>query len=131
MTLRALSSSAFPFVILATLFAFCCWAVFRNRVRVWSARNWPVSRGHIEFGTVLQNETRYGTYYIARLEYSYTVGGEYYSGNYENGFFSEVAAQHLVDDLSGKDVFVRHNPNSPDVSAIRKEDQRPVWILEN
>jgi len=98
-----------------------------NYVKRLLARGWATSRGTAEFGSVEERRTRYGKYYIARIDYSYSVNGEYYSGSRERLFFRESSADRFVGTLKGQMVFVRSNPNHPDRSALLKEDQPGGW----
>jgi hypothetical protein len=45
-------------------------------------------------------------------------------------FFREKSAQKFVSELAGKAAFIRHKPNSPEVSILLREDQQSVWPLE-
>jgi hypothetical protein len=104
-------------------------AIWRKAKRS-GARSWPMSQGQIEFGTVVERDVRYVTYYIAQMSYSYAVEGDYYSGFYEKAFLRQESAQKFTDELKGKPAFVRHKPNSPATSVILREDQQSVWPLE-
>ncbi len=90
-------------------------------------RNWPVSQGKIETGSVAQE--REGTLwylvptYVSEIGYSYAVRGQYYSGQIYRKFFREESARKFVDDMHGKSVLIRYRPESPDVSLLRRVDQ--------
>jgi hypothetical protein len=105
-------------------------AVLWRKLKTQGARSWPVSQGKIEFGTVIQQRTRYCTYDLAQMAYSYAVNGEYYSGYYEKMFFREGSAQKFADDLKGKPAFVRHKATSAEVSTLLREDQQSVWPMQ-
>jgi hypothetical protein len=105
------------------------WKDLANRL---GARNWPVIKGRVEYGTVTEHVDA-GTWflfasYTAEVSYSYCVAGEYYSGHIERAFFRESSAQKFVDNLRGKGVFVRYDQSSPEISVLRKSDQ-PVLQL--
>jgi hypothetical protein len=95
-------------------------------------RDWPLSKGRIEFGTVTQkresNLWYFVPYYVCEIGYSYAVGGEYYSGCLERTFFREGTAQKFTEELKGKDIFVRYRPDSPAISALRGRDQQGVRL---
>jgi len=98
-----------------------------NYVKSLLAGGWATSQGRVEFGNVEERRTRYGSYYIARIDYSYSVNGEYYSGYLEKLFFWESSADRFVGAMKGQAIFVRSNPNHPELSALLKEDQPGVW----
>jgi hypothetical protein len=66
-------------------------------------------------------------YYVARLDYSYAVNGEYFSGYIERMFFREGSADRFVATMKGQMVFVRSNPGRPERSALLKQDQPGGW----
>jgi hypothetical protein len=98
-----------------------------NYVKRLRAGGWATSQGTVEFGSVEERRTRYGRYYIARIDYSYSVNGEYYSGDLQRLFFRESSADRFVGTAKGQMVFVRSNPNHPDRSALLKQDQPGGW----
>jgi hypothetical protein len=91
------------------------------------AGGWTTGQGTIEFGSVEERRTRYGSYYVARIDYSYSVNGEYFSGYLERVFVWESSADKFVAAMKGHSVFVRSNPNNPERSALLKEDQPGGW----
>src|SRR4029077_251625 len=105
-------------------------AVLWRKLKTQGAHSWPVSQGKIEFGTVIQQRTRYCTYYLAQMACSCAVNGEYYSGCYEKLFFREGSAQKFADDLKGKPAFVHHKATSAEVSTLLREDQQSVWPMQ-
>jgi hypothetical protein len=101
-----------------------------NKLKALGARSWPTSQGKIEFGTVIEHRTRYFSYYVTQMAYSYSVDGEYFSGYYEKMFFRESSADKFAAELKGKPAFIRHKSNSPAVSTLLREDQQSVWPLQ-
>jgi hypothetical protein len=99
------------------------WVLVKNLV----ARGWPTHQGTVEFGSVEERRVRHARYYIARIDYSYSVNGEYYSGSLMRAFFRERSADKFVDSLKGQMVFVRSHPNYPERSALLKQDQSTGW----
>jgi hypothetical protein len=98
-----------------------------KKLKTLGARSWPTTQGKIEFGTVIEHRTRYFSYYVAQMAYSYAVNGEYFSGYYEKMFFRESSADKFAADLKGRPAFIRHKASSPDVSTLLKEDQQSLW----
>jgi hypothetical protein len=98
-----------------------------NYVKRLVAGGWTTGQGTIEFGSVEERRTRYGSYYVARIDYSYSVNGEYFSGYLERVFVWESSADKFVAAMKGHSVFVRSNPNHPERSALLKEDQPGGW----
>ncbi len=74
-----------------------------------------------------ERRVRYFSYYIARIDYSYSVNGEYYSGYFEKIFLRERSADRFVATMKGQAVFVRANPHRPERSVLRAEDQMGAW----
>jgi hypothetical protein len=98
-----------------------------NYVKSLLAGGWTTGQGTVEFGGVEEGRTRYGSYYIARIDYSYSVNGEYYSGYLERVFLRERPADRFVGAMKGQMVFARSNPSHPERSALLNEDQPGVW----
>ena len=90
------------------------------------ARKWPVAQGIIESGNVSQH--RDGLLYavacyVAEVNYSYSVGGHYYSGHINRTFLLERSARKFVEEMQGRHVVVRYKQDSPDLSVLYKQDQ--------
>jgi hypothetical protein len=117
----------FSILFVAAVFAVLFRALAWNYLKRLLAGGWATSQGTVELGSVEEHRTRYGRYYIARIDYSYSVNGEYYSGDFQRLFFRESSADRFVGNLKGQMVFVRSNPNHPDRSALLKEDQPGGW----
>jgi hypothetical protein len=98
-----------------------------NYVKAILASGWSMTQGRVEFGSVEERRVRYVTYYIARIDYSYCVNNDYYSGYFEKVFMRESSADRLVETMKGQQVFVRSNPSRPDRSALLKQDQPGGW----
>ena len=91
------------------------------------ASGWSTIQGRVEFGSVEERRIRYITYYVARVDYSYAVNNDYYSGYFERVFFRESSADRFVSTLKGQPIFVRSNPNRPERSALLPQDQPGGW----
>jgi hypothetical protein len=72
---------------------------------------------------VIVKNGRYKDLYQARLDYSYTVNGEYFAGYYEKMFVLESSADRFVEGMKGQMVFVRYSVRKPERSTLVKEDQ--------
>jgi len=117
----------FTVVFVAALALFLIRSLAWNSIKRLFAGGWATSQGTVEFGNVEEHRTRYGRYYVARIDYSYSVSGEYYSGFLERLFFRESSADRFVGSMKGQMVFVRSNSNHPDRSALLKQDQPRGW----
>ena len=98
-----------------------------NQVKALLARRWLTHQGTIEFGSVEERRARYKNLYIARIDYSYSVNGEYYSGYMERLCFLERSADKFVASMKGQMVFIRSNPNHPERSVLLQQDQPGGW----
>jgi hypothetical protein len=116
-----------PFLVIAGIFFFALRRILWNKANSLVAQGWPSNHGTIEFGSVQEQRTRYFTYYIARIDYSYSVNGEYFSGYKEKLFFRESSADKFVAPMKGLMVFVRANPQKPQRSALLPRDQPGGW----
>jgi hypothetical protein len=82
-------NSGSDFIVL--LFFVLIAAVLATRILAWNyvkgllASGWSMAQGHVELGGVEERHVRYITYYVARLDYSYSVNNEYYSGVLRTG----------------------------------------------
>lgn len=107
--------------------------VITVRIRGWNfvksliAGSWYTTQGRVEFGSVEERHVRYFNYYIARLDYSYSVNQEYYSGFLERVFLRESSADRFVAAMKGQPLFVRSHPHRPEKSALLARDQPGGW----
>jgi hypothetical protein len=76
--------------------------------------------------------------YFARLDYSYSIGGNVEASFYKREFGTEEEAAEFVRDLKGKPVAVHYNPNKPSSSTVSEASietllqtraPRPAWEL--
>ncbi|HEY6369529.1 MAG TPA: hypothetical protein VIX37_03045 [Candidatus Sulfotelmatobacter sp.] len=67
-----------------------------NQMKALFARGWLPHQGTVEFGRVEERRARYKNLYITRVDYSYSVKGEYDSGYLERLFFLESSADRFV-----------------------------------
>lgn len=117
----------FTAVILIALIAGLIRGLAWNQVKALLARGWLIHQGTVEFGNVEARRMRYKDLYIARIDYSYSVNGEYFSGYLERLFFLERSADKFVAAMKGQMVFVRSNPKHPERSAMLQQDQPGGW----
>lgn len=93
------------------------------------AVGWPIADGRIESTDVSKPSfsltTRSG-YYVAQLDYSYSVAGSIHSGLHKREFPTEPGAEDFVRDLKGKAVAVRYNPSRPSRSMLLESDIEAV-----
>jgi len=128
------SSWSWGSYLFAFLFALIVWAFVRRIT--WRARvaigamalkdrtsDWPIVEGRIYASDVLT--TREVNEYSASVSYSYSVEGEYWSGELNPRFRMLSAAVAYVSRYP-KDgpVAVRYNPRSPGESTILDLDQK-------
>lgn len=98
-----------------------------NYVKALLASGWYTVQGVVELGSVAEHEVRFLSYYVARIDYSYSVNNEYHSGYLEKTFLSERSADRFVAGMKGRTVLVRSHPQHPDRSALLTQDQPGGW----
>jgi hypothetical protein len=113
----------------------------RNR-----ASSWPTATGQIESISVSEAKRSFfsasqrgsSPSYVAKLGYSYSIGGNLETGFYKREFGMEEEASEFVRDLKGKPVAVHYNPIKPSSSSlseasietlIQTRAPRPAWEL--
>ena len=87
------------------------------------AREWPTVQGRIESVAAHEKKQFFGTSgrasgYAADLNYSYTIDGQYWSGQYVREFGGDDKAREFVRDLQGNPVAVAYNPQDPKSSTL-------------
>lgn len=81
---------------------------------------WPLVQGRIHEAVAVWDEN----FWVAHITYSYSVNGEYYSGEDKQRFATERRANEYADRFPTETtVFIRYNPNHPDVSVMRRDEQ--------
>jgi Protein of unknown function (DUF3592) len=100
-----------------------------NYVRALLASGWHTIPGTVELGSVEEHEVRFISYYIARIDYSYSVNNEYYSGYFERTFIREGSAERFVAEMKGQMIQVRSHPQRPSQSAVLRQDQPGGWAV--
>jgi hypothetical protein len=98
-----------------------------NYVKGFLASGWSMTQGRVEFGSVEERHIRYITYYVARVDYSYSVNNEYYSGFFERVFLRENSADRFISTMKDRMIFIRSHPDRPEKSALLQHDQPGGW----
>jgi len=123
----ACGDDTFTAILLIALILLVIRGLAWNQVKALLARGWLTHQGTVELGSVDERRTRHKNLYIARIDDSYSVNGEYDSGYLGRLFFRESSADRLVAAMKGQMVFVRSNPRRPERSALLKQDQPGGW----
>src|SRR5215469_5194096 len=85
---------------------------------------WLKVNGHIELVRVKTTRNRT---WIVTLSYSYSAGGEYWTGEISREFNAKKHADRYVEQHpTGTAVVVRHHPTKFSKSTVLKEDQIAV-----
>jgi hypothetical protein len=121
------TEDVFPLLIFAVLIVISIRGLAWNYIKRLQARSWMTNHGRIELVYVEERHIRHIRYYMARLDYSYSVNGEYYSGFMERLFFREKLADKFTETMKDQMVFVRANPGRPERSALLEHDQPGGW----
>lgn len=90
------------------------------------AKSWPTATGHIDSAYIAEPKRFLGLTlqsgrsqtYSATLDYSYTLSGETFHGQYKRRCGSEGEAQEFLRGLAGQTVPVQYNFNRPGRSAL-------------
>jgi hypothetical protein len=101
------------------------WRWFQRR----QGQGWPTVQGRIESVDVHEKKqfifsARQGgrtPAYVAELNYSYTVDGQYHAGRYEREFGGEEEGREFIRDLQGNPVAVAYNPQKTKNSTLSQE----------
>jgi len=94
-----------------------------NRKMQMRAKDWPYTHGTVEHAEPkMVGEGRSG-YWVGELAYSYSVGGEYYSGILQLPASSEDAAWDAVRGWKDRKVIVHYMPTAPSRSMLVMEEQ--------
>lgn len=98
------------------------WPMWLRSIR---AGRWPLAEGILELGEVAVTSLGKGKESAtARIGYSFSVEGEYYSGYcLEEIFNDSMSARRYAEELKGTKVFIRYDPQDPNHSVWRRRDQ--------
>jgi hypothetical protein len=108
----AIARDAIPFAIAAGT-GIVVW--LRKR----KSRDWPVTFGNVEFVSSFQDNHLWRT----DVAYSYSIGNEFYPGEFQLRSLTERKATEKELRWKGKKLGVRYSPRNPQISAVRVEDQ--------
>src|ERR1700733_6379447 len=92
------------------------WPEWFRRAR---SGSWPTVLGTVETAEVSTTRGRWAIateIATARLGYSYSLNGSYYSGSHVETFNDEQKAWSYVDALKGRPVQVSYSPRKPEIS---------------
>jgi hypothetical protein len=99
-------------------------------MRELGVENWPRANGSIATTDVKVIHGWVVDYALGRLDYSYTVAGEYFAGSVTRQFPDEQAAWTFVDARRYKPVVVRYKDDKAQASVLRDADQDLSWREE-
>lgn len=103
----------------------------RLLLRAFRERNclsWPTKKG-----TVIRSTCPVLTYGgpVGEVTYTYAYQGEYYSGTHREPFFLRDSAEAYARRVeSGSEIVIRVNPEKPELSLVRNNDQRITHRVE-
>lgn len=84
-----------------------------------SASVWPTAFGKVESVSSYQDNFIWHT----DISYSYIVGADFYSGQFQLDSRSERRASQQEQRWKGQTIQVRYSPKDPTISVIRPDDQ--------
>jgi hypothetical protein len=112
---------ALSFVLLVAVWFFL--KRFPGWLRSLRGSGWPTAQGTVESATV----NTIAEQSLSEIAYSYALQGERYSGYFVRQFADEQDAWDYARPLAGQPISVRYKPASPAVSAVRIEEQNPLF----
>lgn len=84
-----------------------------------SARYWPIATGKVESASSYENVSQW----LTDIAYSYSVDGEFFSGQFQLNSRSERRANQHEFRWKGRNIGVRYSPRNKTISVVRIEDQ--------
>jgi len=88
-----------------------------------SSRYWPTTFGNVESASSFQDNSVWRT----DVAYSYSIGNEFYAGQFRLRSSSERKATEKELRWKGRKIGVRYSPRSPQISVVRTEDQAGLY----
>ena len=88
-----------------------------------SSRHWPVTFGNVESASTFQDNSVWRT----DVAYSYSIGNEFYAGEFQLRSSSERKATEKELRSKGQKIGVRYSPRSPKLSVVRTADQAGLY----
>ncbi len=102
----------------------------RQRLRLKHARSWPTQTGRVESTAIQLKQSSTGpsgatsSSYVASVQYSYTVQGEYYAGVLRHSFVLKGRAEKWVGKFTtGLPLQIRYNPAHVKDSVLFEDEQ--------
>ena len=94
-------------------------------IRIRQAHSWPSVPGTVEYAHARETDdgSRFKKNWVAEIGYSYSVGGQYYSGYRWLRAWNERQAEQKIAGWKDRMVIVRHHPSKPEVSVLLPSDQ--------
>ena len=106
--------------VIGVMIILVAWLVRRIRVR--SARHWPMAEGTVESGVrEVVFSSKYGNIELPVFAFSYRVARDYYSGCFALRPYITDPGESVIDRLIGRKLQVRYNPTRPSVWFIPDE----------
>lgn len=127
-------------VVPIVLFVFCLYVLIpeiRHQLRVFRSQSWSVTSGTVQKGQVLHSgPAKYLQLpFRSLLGYAYKVNGKPYCGLFVLPTEDMEAAEKLQKQCEGKQVSVKYDPESPEISLLadrqllgRRIIQKPPWL---
>jgi hypothetical protein len=97
------------------------------KLRKPSIQRWPLADGTFEFGEPCTEQAVVLDIWFCNVSYSYSVNGEFFSGQSRIRVRNEDEADALISDLKGKRVRVRYSPKDAAKSVLLWEDQAALY----
>ena len=88
-----------------------------------SSRYWPITFGNVESASSFEDNHVWRT----DVAYSYSIGNEFYPGEFQLRSWSERKANEKELRWKGRKIGVRYSPRSPQISVVRIEDQAGLY----
>jgi Protein of unknown function (DUF3592) len=110
-------------VAIAVTTAVVAWAIsqYRTRKLVQRAGQWLPVEGKIESGA-LEGTHESGKVVVPTFAFSYQVSEQYYSGHFSlRANLSKVLAESMIDQMIGRKLLLRYDPDHPEVWFIPDE----------
>ena len=83
----------------------------------------PSTFGNVESASTFQDNSVWRT----DVAYSYSIGNEFYAGEFQLRSSSERKATERELRWKGQKIGVRYSPRSPKISVVRTEDQAGLY----
>jgi hypothetical protein len=88
-----------------------------------SSRYWPTAFGKVESASSFENVGQW----LTDVAYSYSVDGEFYSGQFRLTSRNERKADEHELRWKGRNIAVRHSSRNKSISVVRTEDQAGLY----